>query len=996
MPLILVAVADGHVRLALRQHLAQDDFTIIEAAGADECRAAVEKYHPDCFILDDRLAAARLRDVYPDIPILLLISGESVAIDEAFASGATDVITLPMNESLLRRRVRNVLAQSELTRLHQREAWYHSIVENTSEGMFRSTPEGKFLFVNQGLVRLLGYDHVDEVLALKIPDEVYFHPLVRAQVQARFDPLEGMHSFEIELKNKRGQPVLVNVSSLAKRDSAGNIQYYEGIIIDLTEKRRVEAALLQYGGELQAKTESLQTINAIADLVYDSLDVATVVERGLDAVLGYFQVTGATLQLVDESGQFLRRIASRDLTETADQLTMTVPLDGTLSGEAVATRELIVSDDLRFETRINPVLRDDLLAGEVTRLVVVPLLSQGDVIGTMSLPLHNDRLLTDEERKTLASAGKTIGLAIANARYVERIEAEVQERMRIEYSEHQQRILAEALRDTAAVLNSNLDQDRVLDQLLTQMERVIPSNTSNVMLVEAGYGRVVRSRGYESLGISDQVLYSARYPVAQTENFRWMVETGRALAIPDVSTFHGWVTDEITRWVGSHVSAPIKVEGEVIGFLHVDSAEPFTFDPQHAGALEIFADQAGIAIRNARLYDAARRYASQLEDVVKERTAELEQERAQLQVILDNMGDGLTGVIFAEPITMANAAAVAERYRYTNKALYELTGYTQDDWHSDLLRSESFTPEAYENFLQTWREAILTKGKWAGEHFVRRKDGTEFPSSTISTVVRAPDGAIIGSVTIFRDISQEKALEEQKSRFISNAAHELRTPITNLKTRLYLARKQPERMETHLDILEQVTDHMKNLVEYLLDLSRIERGAVELHLERFELGQFVADVVFIQQPEAEKKNLSLILENALELLVVSADPGRINQVITNLISNAVTYTPSGGSICVRLAHGVGDQADFALIEVSDSGIGIPAEYLPHIFQPFFQATYNMSGVGLGLSISKEIIDLHGGFIEVESEVGKGMCFRVALRLAAVSQPATDTAGTPLR
>src|SRR5690606_35102568 len=133
-----------------------------------------------------------------------------------------------------------------------------------------------------------------------------------------------------------------------------------------------------------------------------------------------------------------------------------------------------------------------------------------------SLPLHEGRMLSDEERETLASLGKTIGLAIVNAQYVERIETEMQERLRAEYSEHQQRILAEALRDTAAVLNSDLDQDRLLDQILTQMERVIPTNTSNVMLVENGAGRVVRARGYSALGIDDKLLYTTLYPIDET------------------------------------------------------------------------------------------------------------------------------------------------------------------------------------------------------------------------------------------------------------------------------------------------------------------------------------------------------------------------------------------------------------------------------------------------------------------------------------------------
>lgn len=993
MPLILVAVADPDILPTLRQRLTDDGLALLEVQDARSCRAAAREHNPDCILLDDRLQlpddaslVALLRAEHPLTPIFTIIVDESEAIDAAFADGATDIIVRPIRWGLLTLRMRRLLEQAELYHLRQRDEWYRSIFEQTSEGVFRSTPAGQFTFVNQGLVRLLGYDSIDEVLALDIPNDLYLSPAVREALNVRYDISGDMQSYEIELKRKDGSPVPVNVSSRATRDANGNVLFYEGIIIDLTDKKKTERALNQFGAEIRAKSETLETLNTIADVVYESLDVHTVIENALDAVLAYFHVSGAGLQLVDETGEFLTRFSARELSELANQLTAITPIRGSLSGQAVATRELVISDHLSQETRLHTQLRDDLLAGEVTHLVVVPLLSQGNAIGTITLPLHNDRVLTEYERETLAAAGKTIGLAIANAQYVERIEAEVRERMRVEFAEHQQRMLAEALRDTAATLNSDLDQDRILDQILTQMERVIPSNTSLVMLVEDGIARVVRARGYEALGIDNSLLLNARYPVATTVNLNWMVDTGRALAIPDVSTFHGWVTDDVTWWIGAHVSAPIKIEGEVIGFLNVDSAEPYAFEPNHARALETFASQVAVAIRNARLYDAARRYASQLEDVVKERTAEVENQRAQLQAILDGMGDGVTGVIFAEPLTLENVDTVPEQYRYINQALYEMVGYTPQEWHPNLLRMQKQTPEEYEAFLLNWWHILVSTGKWKGEQVIRRKDGTEFPSSTVSTLVRASNGTAIGAVTIFRDISQEKALEAQKSRFISNAAHELRTPITNLKTRLYLARKQPERMETHLQILEQVTDHMKNLAEYLLDLSRIERGMLELQRERLDLEQFMADMVLIQGPEAEKKNLTLTLDVPLESLIVSADPGRINQVVSNLIVNAINYTPEGGSVRVKLMRGVGDEADFAVIEVSDTGIGIAAEHLPHIFQPFYQANQSTStGVGLGLSISKEIIELHGGHLRVESEVGKGTCFSVALRLQEIHQ-----------
>jgi signal transduction histidine kinase len=557
----------------------------------------------------------------------------------------------------------------------------------------------------------------------------------------------------------------------------------------------------------------------------------------------------------------------------------------------------------------------------------------------------------------------------------------VQYQQRAEQAEREQRVLAEALRDTAAALNSKLDQNVILDRILELLRRVIPYDTANVILLEGNVLRAVRSVGYEEHGHYTPELFTVRYRLEETGNFLWMVNHRRGLAIPDVWAYEGWIKNVTTDWIRSHAGAPIEVDGEVIGFLNLDSAEPNTFDDNHADILKIFADQAGIAFRNARLYDEARRHAEVLEHRVAERTSELSIEKAKLQAILDGMADGVTAVTYAEAITIDNLWDLVPVFRYTNQVLYRMLSYPSDETEIDWLHAHTMTAEEYRVWRTDLVKGLLETNYWQGEITLCRSDGSQFECETTVTGIRDDDHDLIGSITIFRDVSQEKALEQRKARFISNAAHELRTPITNLKTRLYLAQKQPERMGVHLQILEQVTDHMKNLVEYLLDLSRLERGTVALQRERLNLADIVKQVVAIQEPEAAQRDLRLLLEPAPYSLEVYADPGRINQVITNLLSNAVHHTPPGGMVSVSLQQERIDGRDMACIEVCDTGVGIRPEHIPHIFQPFFQADNGSSGLGLGLSISKEIVDLHGGDIRVESVLGQGTCFSVTLPLA---------------
>jgi len=233
-------------------------------------------------------------------------------------------------------------------------------------------------------------------------------------------------------------------------------------------------------------------------------------------------------------------------------------------------------------------------------------------------------------------------------------------------------------------------------------------------------------------------------------------------------------------------------------------------------------------------------------------------------------------------------------------------------------------------------------------------------------------------VLVVRDITEEKQLEEQKSKFIANASHELRTPLTNLKTRLYLLRRQPERSQEHLGVIERVTGRMAQLVDDLLDVTRFERGAIQLAEQVVTLQGIVRDVVEMQRPEAARKQIALTLEMQPEPVRVVGDADRLTQVMVNLVINAVNYTPDSGSIfiCLNIEN------NLAQIRIIDTGMGIGPEHMRRIFEPFFRASEGaVRGTGLGLSISREIARLHGGDIVVHSEVAKGSTFILSLPLA---------------
>jgi PAS domain S-box-containing protein len=535
-------------------------------------------------------------------------------------------------------------------------------------------------------------------------------------------------------------------------------------------------------------------------------------------------------------------------------------------------------------------------------------------------------------------------------------------------AELEQRRLAEALRQTTATISTTLDLNEVLDRILTQLSIIAPIKSVDIMLIENGLAHIVRSMGY---GEYEAELRKVYLPVDSTPNLRKMVETGRPLVIHDTREFEDWVDIEASRWMRSVISTPIRLEGQTIGFLNMTSEVPNQFTVEHAQQLQAFADQVAIAIRNARLYEQVRQNAVALESLVQERTAELDVERRRIQIILDATGEG---VFYTEGLVI----------RYANDALYRVTGYQQDELIGQpgitLFKEEVSSLERrrlHSVINQLRRDKI-----WRGELRLRRKDGSPFDAGlTISLVGEAEDKPL-RAVTIVRDISKEKVLQAQRSRFVAHASHELRTPITNLKTRLYLLRRRPDDLEYHLSILDEVTDRMKKLVEDLLDISRLERGIIPLKRERLLVQPLLERIVQVQQPEAERKEQRLMLQAPSTPLYVSGDAERLTQVITNLLTNAINYTPANGSICVRVETDTPGRT--VLIQVQDTGIGINHDNLPHIFQPFFRVVSEVEGTGLGLSIAKEIVELHDGTIDVQSCFGVGSTFTV--RLGLLPQP----------
>ena len=279
------------------------------------------------------------------------------------------------------------------------------------------------------------------------------------------------------------------------------------------------------------------------------------------------------------------------------------------------------------------------------------------------------------------------------------------------------------------------------------------------------------------------------------------------------------------------------------------------------------------------------------------------------------------------------------------------------------------------------------------EHFDtvrRRKDGTLLDISlTISPIVDR-HGTIVGASKIARDITERRALERQKDAFIGIAAHELRTPLTGIKayTQLLARRLRRAEVDSALDTLatlDRQVDRLTGLITDLLDVTRLESGTLPFRPIPFDLDALLAEVIDEVQPTTQHR---IEAEFAATVTVV-ADRNRIAQVVTNLLTNAIKYSPHADRVIVRSTAVAGT----VVVTVRDFGIGIPEDEQPQVFERFYRVTgqdrQEYSGLGLGLYIAAEFVKRHGGTIWVEPTDGKGTAIAFSLPRGAVTEGHAD-------
>lgn len=350
---------------------------------------------------------------------------------------------------------------------------------------------------------------------------------------------------------------------------------------------------------------------------------------------------------------------------------------------------------------------------------------------------------------------------------------------------------------------------------------------------------------------------------------------------------------------------------------------------------------------------------------------QLQSERDRLDAILANIGDA---VIVTDP------AGIVE---YVNPGWVKLNGYQFEE----VLGEPAGFMENDENRLHVVNEldAALQTGKaWQGEVVNRRKDGSTYDAMVSITPILDEQGQPISLVGVQHDISVLKEIDRLKSQFVSDVSHELRTPLTNIRLYVDLLSQfdSPGRSANYLETLTRESDRLAHLIDDLLSLSRLDSGATEFQAEPVDVNQLLRALYDDRRTLANTRGLELHMQTDNDLPVTVGDSRLLSQILTNLLTNAMNYTPHGGQIRIESKTSRENGRLWATASIVDNGLGISEDELDQIFQRFFRGrashTTGAPGTGLGLAICNEITEMHGGHISVSSQLGKGSTFTLWL------------------
>ena len=746
---------------------------------------------------------------------------------------------------------------------------------------------------------------------------------------------------------------------------------------------------------LQQQQASAEVLSVISSSVADT---APVFERIAQSCKRLFEGAFVSVNLVDEDG--LVQLEYYD-GEHRDRLSTVfpAPLDRRSStGVAILDKRIVSYTDAQTESDVPDYTRRSAEAAGTRSIVFAPMVWKGRGIGAIVVGRSVVREYSDKEISLLRTFADQAVIAIQNARLFN----ETKEAL------DQQTAIAEILR---VISSSPTDVQPVLDAIAERAARFCDAAAASMYLTDGTSLRHLASKGPSP----DPVTHVETLPIDRNSVSGCALLERRTIHVDDMQASGDAYprSQELARRLGHRtvVVLPLYREGQPVGTILLRRQEVRPFNEREIALLQTFGDQAAIALANVQLFNETKEALEQ-QTATAEVLKTISRTTFDLEPVLETLIENATrlcradkGFVFIRDgdayRIVANHGALPEHVDFQSRnPVYP--GHGTLVGRTALTRQVVHIEDAKSDPTYTWKEAqqtlgfrtmlgvpMLREGDPIGVVALWREEVRPFSERDIRLVATFADQAVIAieNVRLFAEIQdksrQLEIANKHKSDFLANMSHELRTPLNAIIgfSEVLLERLFGDLNDKQQDYLKDIHSsgrHLLNLINDILDLSKVEAGRMELELSTFDLPSAISNAMALIRERAQRHDISLAMEVDPNLGEIVADERKLKQILLNLLSNSVKFTPDGGRIDVRAT--IEDQG--VAISVQDSGIGIAAADQEAVFEEFRQVgrnyTSKQEGTGLGLALTRRFVELHGGTITVQSELGQGSTFTFRL------------------